>query len=165
VYTEWNQGAENRAHRLANFGLASGRRPEGCSSRSTRNSCLKAGRDGSVRQFCLKAIDIDLAQQIKESQNSEAKATSFAFGQQGLRAIAMSRSAVRTENGRCSCISSLLRCSAFQWVQGPPGYRSLQKIADSHKPTSARGPSYDPIQFGNIGGYLLNALIGYVFLT
>jgi hypothetical protein len=45
----------------------------------------------------------------------------------GLRAIAMSRSAVRTENGRCSCISSLLRCSAFQWVQGPPGNRSLQK--------------------------------------
>ena len=52
------------------FELA-GRRAEGCSSRSTRNSCLKAGRDGAVRQFCLKAIDIDLAQQIKESQNSE----------------------------------------------------------------------------------------------
>jgi hypothetical protein len=33
------------------------------SSRSTRNSCLKAGCDGAVRQFCL--IDIDLAQQIK----------------------------------------------------------------------------------------------------
>jgi hypothetical protein len=41
--------------------------------------CLKAGRDGAVRQFCLKAIDIDLAQQIKESQNSEAKATSCRF--------------------------------------------------------------------------------------
>jgi hypothetical protein len=25
------------------------------------------------------------------------------------------------------CISSLLWCSAFQWVQGPPGNRSLQK--------------------------------------
>jgi hypothetical protein len=42
------QGSENRAHRHANFGLA-GWRPEGCSSRSTRNSCLKAGRDGAVR--------------------------------------------------------------------------------------------------------------------
>ena len=33
----------------------------------------------AVRQFCLKAINIDLAQQIKESQNSEAKATSCRF--------------------------------------------------------------------------------------
>ena len=31
---------------------------------------------------------------------------------------------------------------------------------------SARGrPSYDAIQFGNIGGNLLNVLIGYVLLT
>ncbi len=48
-------------------------------TRSGKGSCLKAGRDGAVRQFCLKAIDIDLAQQIKESQNSEAKATSCRF--------------------------------------------------------------------------------------
>jgi hypothetical protein len=33
----------------------------------------------AVRQFCLKAINIDLAQQIKESQNSDAKATSCRF--------------------------------------------------------------------------------------
>jgi len=46
---------------------------------NVRIGCLKAGRDGAVRQFCLKAIDIDLAQQIKESQNSEAKATSCRF--------------------------------------------------------------------------------------
>ena len=48
-------------------------------TRSGKGSCLKAGRDSAVRQFCLKAIDIDLAQQIKESQNSEAKATSCRF--------------------------------------------------------------------------------------
>jgi hypothetical protein len=52
-------------------------------------SCLKAGRDGAVRQFCLKAIDIDLAQQIKESQNSEAKATSCPAYQEMVRAWVM----------------------------------------------------------------------------
>jgi hypothetical protein len=101
VYTEWNQGAENRAHRHANFKLA-GRRPEGCSSRSTRNSCLKAGRDGAVRQFCLKAIDIDLAQQIKESQNSEAKATSCRF--HGMSAVSEGTRATR----RTGCVLSVL---------------------------------------------------------
>jgi hypothetical protein len=34
------------------------------------------------------------------------------------------------------------------------------------KKVSASGrPSYDPIQFGNIGGNLLNVLIGYVLLA
>jgi hypothetical protein len=61
-YTEWNQGAENRAHRHANFGLA-GWRPEGCSSRSTRNSWLKADALAQLRisfptQRCLQPPDL-----------------------------------------------------------------------------------------------------------
>jgi hypothetical protein len=39
-------------------------------------------------------------------------------------------------------------------------------LSGTSKQVSARGrPSYDPIQFGNIGGNLLNVLIGYVLLS
>jgi len=48
VYTEWNQGAENRAHRHANFGLA-GRRP----LRSTRGRLRMAGQAAYYRGLIL----------------------------------------------------------------------------------------------------------------
>jgi hypothetical protein len=58
------------------------------SSRSTRNSCLKAGRDGAVRQFCLKADRHRLGSANKRVPELGGKSDKlFAFGQHGMSAV------------------------------------------------------------------------------